>query len=103
MKDIQSTIKSFMLESFPTGSPDFRLEEDTSFLGSGLIDSMGVLELVDFLEGEFGIDGVFVGVPCILGAGGMEKVWELNLSESEQAELKASAAAVQELVDILGI
>ena len=56
MKDIQSTIKSFMLESFPTGSPDFRLEEDTSFLESGLIDSMGVLELVDFLEGEFGID-----------------------------------------------
>ena len=33
----------------------------------------------------------------------MEKVWELNLSESEQAELKGSAAAVQELVDILGI
>jgi len=56
MKDTESTIKSFMLESFPTGSPEFRLEEDTSFLESGLIDSMGVLELVDFLEGEFGID-----------------------------------------------
>jgi acyl carrier protein len=56
MKDVESTIKSFMLESFPTGSPEFRLEEDTSFLESGLIDSMGVLELVDFLEGEFGID-----------------------------------------------
>jgi acyl carrier protein len=56
MKDVSNIIKSFVLDSFPTGSPDFRLEEDTSFLESGLIDSMGVLELVDFLEGQFGIE-----------------------------------------------
>jgi len=68
-----------------------------------LLDKKKILPCCVHLEGEFGIDGLFVGVPCILGAGGMEKVWELNLTESEQAELKGSAAAVQELVDILGI
>jgi len=68
-----------------------------------LLDKKKILPCCVHLEGEFGIDGVFVGVPAILGAGGMEKVWEIKLSESEQAELKASAAAVQELVDILGI
>lgn len=56
MKDVPDIIKSFVLDSFPTGSPDFHLEENTSFLESGLIDSMGVLELVDFLEGQFGIE-----------------------------------------------
>ena len=68
-----------------------------------LLDKKKILPVCVHLEGEFGIDGLFVGVPAILGAGGMEKVWELNLTDSEQAELKASAAAVQELVDILGI
>ncbi len=68
-----------------------------------LLDKKKILPCCVHLEGEFGIDGLFVGVPAILGAGGMEKVWEIKLSESEQAELKASAAAVQELVDILGI
>jgi len=68
-----------------------------------LLDKKKILPCCVHLEGEFGIDGLFVGVPCILGAGGMEKVWEINLTDSEQAELNASAAAVQELVDILGI
>jgi len=68
-----------------------------------LLDKKKILPCCVHLEGEFGIDGLFVGVPAILGAGGMEKVWEINLTETEQAELNASAAAVQELVDILGI
>jgi malate dehydrogenase len=68
-----------------------------------LLDKKKILPVCVHLEGEFGIDGLFVGVPAILGEGGMEKVWEINLTDSEQAELKASAAAVQELVDILGI
>ncbi len=68
-----------------------------------LLDKKKILPCCVHLEGEYGVDGLFVGVPVILGAGGMEKVWELNLTDSEQAELKASADAVQELVDILGI
>jgi malate dehydrogenase len=68
-----------------------------------LLDKKKILPCCVHLEGEFGIDGLFVGVPVILGAGGVEKVWELNLTDDEQAELNASAAAVQELVDILGI
>ena len=68
-----------------------------------LLDKKKILPCCVHLEGEYGIDGLFVGVPVILGAGGMEKVWEISLTDSEQAELKASAAAVQELVDILGI
>jgi malate dehydrogenase len=68
-----------------------------------LLDKKKILPCCVHLEGEFGIDGLYVGVPAILGAGGMEKVWEIDLTESEQAELNASAAAVQELVDILGL
>ena len=68
-----------------------------------LLDKKKILPCCVHLEGEYGVDGLFVGVPCILGAGGMEKVWELSLTDSEQAELKTSAAAVKELVDILGI
>ena len=48
-------VKSFVLDTFPTGSSEIRIEEHTSFLESGLIDSMGVLELVDFLEDQFGV------------------------------------------------
>ena len=55
MKGTREIIQQFVMETFPTGSPGFRIEEDTSFLESGLIDSIGVLELVDFLEGRFGI------------------------------------------------
>ena len=55
MKGTRDIIQSFVLDTFPAGSPEHRIEVDTSFLESGLIDSMGVLELVDFLEGQFGI------------------------------------------------
>ena len=55
MSSTRDIITSFVLDTFQTGSPGHRIEEDTSFLESGLIDSMGVLELVDFLEGQFGI------------------------------------------------
>ncbi len=55
MKGTRDIIQSFVMDTFPTGSPEFRFEEDTSFLESGLVDSIGVLELVDFLEGRFGI------------------------------------------------
>ena len=66
-----------------------------------LKDKKKVLPCAALLEGEYGIKGLFVGVPCKLGAAGIEKIYELKLSEAETKELMRSAAAVQELVDIL--
>ena len=47
------------------------------------------------------IKGLYVGVPTQLGAKGVEKIWEIKLTEDEDAALQKSAAAVKELVDIL--
>jgi malate dehydrogenase len=66
-----------------------------------LKDKKKVLPCAAFLEGEYGINGLFVGVPVKLGAGGVEKVYELQLGPEEQAQLTKSAAAVQELIDVL--
>ena len=67
-----------------------------------LLDRKRVLPCAVLLQGEFGIDGLFVGVPVVLGAGGMERVFEIELTADEQAAFDASAAAVRELVDKLG-
>jgi malate dehydrogenase len=66
-----------------------------------LKDKKKVLPCAAYLEGEYGIKGLFVGVPCKLGARGIEKIYELKLTAEEQAGLQKSAAAVQELVDVL--
>ena len=66
-----------------------------------LRDRKKVLPCAAYLEGEYGIKGVYVGVPCRIGAGGVEKIYEIKLSAEESAALKKSAAAVQELVDVI--
>ena len=66
-----------------------------------LRDKKKVLPCAALLEGEYGIHGLFVGVPVKLGAMGIEKIYELKLSGEEQALLNKSAGAVQELVDVL--
>ncbi|MBM3724518.1 MAG: malate dehydrogenase [Acidobacteria bacterium] len=66
-----------------------------------LKDKKKVLPCAAALEGEYGINGLFVGVPVKLGAGGIEKIYEIQLTAPEKAELDKSAAAVQELVDVL--
>lgn len=66
-----------------------------------LRDKKKVLPCAAYLEGEYGINGLFVGVPCKLGANGIEKIYEIKLTEDESAALHKSAAAVQELVDII--
>lgn len=66
-----------------------------------LKDKKRVLPCACYLEGEYGLEGIFVGVPCLLGRKGVEKVIELKLSEKELAELHQSAAGVKELVDKL--
>jgi malate dehydrogenase len=66
-----------------------------------LKDKHKVLPCACYLEGEFGIKGLYVGVPAQLGASGVEKIWEIKLASDENAAIQKSAAAVQELVDIL--
>jgi malate dehydrogenase len=66
-----------------------------------LSDKHKVLPCACYLEGEFGIRDLYVGVPAQLGAKGIEKIWEITLTESERAALHRSAAAVKELVDVL--
>jgi malate dehydrogenase len=58
-------------------------------------DKKRLLPCAAWLEGEFGLSGLFVGVPCKLGAGGMEKVVEIELTADEQAALEKSAEAVK--------
>jgi malate dehydrogenase len=66
-----------------------------------LRDKKKVLPCAAYLEGEYGINGLFVGVPVKLGSRGIEKIYEIRLTAEEEAQLKKSAAAVQELVDVL--
>jgi len=66
-----------------------------------VLDQKRVLPCTAYLEGEYGIDGLYMGVPVVLGAGGVEQIVELELAESERAELERSAGAVREVVAVL--
>ena len=66
-----------------------------------LTDKHKVLPCACYLEGEYGINGLFVGVPAQLGAKGIEKVWQIALTAEEKAALHKSAASVKELIDAL--
>ncbi|MEP7353956.1 MAG: malate dehydrogenase, partial [Acidobacteriota bacterium] len=66
-----------------------------------LKDKKKVLPCAAYLEGEYGINGIFVGVPVKLGANGVEQIYQIQLTDEEKAKLAKSAASVQELVDVL--
>jgi malate dehydrogenase len=66
-----------------------------------MLDEKRVLPCTAYLEGEYGIDGLYMGVPVKLGAAGIEQVFELDLTDQEQAMLAASAEAVHEVVGVL--
>jgi malate dehydrogenase len=68
-----------------------------------VLDQKRVLPCAAHLTGEFGLDGIFMGVPCRLGAGGLEEIVKINLSDEEQAQLNRSADAVRELVGVMGL
>ncbi len=68
-----------------------------------LKDKKKVLPCAVYLEGEYGINGLFVGVPCKLGARGVEQIIEIKLTAEENAALQKSAASVRELVTVLGL
>ena len=66
-----------------------------------LKDKKKVLPCAAYLEGEYGINGLFVGVPVKLGKNGIEKIYQVKLQPEEQEKLNKSAAAVKELVEVL--
>jgi malate dehydrogenase len=66
-----------------------------------MLDEKRVLPCTAYLEGEYGIDGLYMGVPVKLGSGGVEAIVELELSEEEQTMLNESADAVREVVGVL--
>ena len=85
-----------------TGSAYYAPSAATAEMVDAVVkDKHKILPSCCYLEGEFGINGLYVGVPAQLGAKGVEKIWEFKLTDSERADLHKSAAAVKELVDVL--
>ena len=68
-----------------------------------LKDKKKILPCAAYLQGEYGITGLYVGVPCKLGAKGLEQIIEIKLTPEEKAALDKSAAAVKELVAVIGV
>lgn len=68
-----------------------------------VLDKQKILPCAAYLDGEYGINGVFVGVPAKLGKNGMEKIIEIKLTPEEEAALKKSVDAVRELIEIMKI
>jgi hypothetical protein len=66
-----------------------------------MLDEKRVLPCTAYLEGEYGIEDLYMGVPVKLGAEGIEEIYELELSDDEQAQLRASAEAVRDVVGVL--
>jgi malate dehydrogenase len=64
-------------------------------------DKKKILPCAVYLEGEYGLSDLFIGVPVKLGAGGVEEIIEITLTADEKSALQNSAAAVQELKDVL--
>ncbi|MCY3558939.1 MAG: malate dehydrogenase [Chloroflexi bacterium] len=63
------------------------------------LDKRRILPCAALLNGEYGVDGLFIGVPVVLGRNGIEQILEIDLTDEEQAQLQHSADAVQGLVD----
>ena len=73
----------------------------TQMVEAVLLDKKRILPCCAYLEGEYGINGLCVGVPVKVGAGGMEEVIQIGLTDSEKASLNRSAASVKELVEVM--
>jgi malate dehydrogenase len=66
-----------------------------------LRDKKRVIPVAAYLEGEYGLNDMYFGVPVVLGAGGVQKVIELPLNDDEQAQVKKSADAVKSSIEAL--
>jgi malate dehydrogenase len=72
-------------------------------IDSILLDKKMIMPCATYLDGEYGISGLFVGVPVKLGAAGVEEIIQLELTEDERAQLQKSADSVRELIGVMGI
>jgi malate dehydrogenase len=63
-------------------------------------DQKRILPVAAYVKGKYGLDGLYVGVPAVIGAGGIEEVIEIELSDEEKANLKISTDAVEELLGV---
>ncbi len=87
-----------------TGSAYYAPSASTAEMVEAVLrDKHKILASCCYLQGEFGIQDLYVGVPAQLGATGVEKIWEIKLTDDERQALHKSAAAVKELVDVLKI
>ena len=68
---------------------------------SFLKDKKRVLPCAAYLTGQYGVKGLYVGVPVIIGAGGVERVVEIDLNKAEKSMFDKSVAAVRGLIDVL--
>jgi len=75
----------------------------TQMVEAILKDKKKILPCAAYLDGEYGISGLFVGVPCKLGSAGIEEIIQIKLTVDESAALQKSAAAVKELVSVLNV
>jgi malate dehydrogenase len=75
----------------------------TEMVEAILKDKKKILPCAAYLEGEYGIKGLYVGVPVKLGVKGIEQIIEIKLTPQEKAELEKSASAVKELVAVIGV
>jgi malate dehydrogenase len=73
----------------------------TQMVDAIMLDEKRVLPCTALLEGEYGIEGLYMGVPVKLGRGGIEAIVELDLSDDERSALRRSADAVQDVVGVL--
>ena len=74
----------------------------TEMVEAVLLDQKRVLPCTAYLEGEYGVNDLYMGVPVKLGAAGIEEIIDLDLSDQEQAWFEESAAAVRDVVGVLG-
>jgi malate dehydrogenase len=75
----------------------------TEMVEAILKDKKKILPCAAYLEGEYGLQGLFVGVPCKLGTRGIEQIIEIKLTPEEKTALEKSAGAVKELVSVIGV
>jgi malate dehydrogenase len=68
-----------------------------------LKDKKKILPCAAYLQGEYGVEGYYIGVPCKLGAGGLEQIIEIKLTPEEDAALKKSADVVKELCEVISV
>ena len=75
----------------------------TEMVEAILKDKKKILPCAVYLQGEYGVNGLYVGVPCKLGANGLEQIIEIKLTPEEKSALDKSTAAVKELVGVIGV